>query len=602
MLSSVAKQAIALGAKTVGSARPAARLLQRTASAAAAAAANRSHHCGVSSLQTPQLGVFTLPEVRNEEMKDYAPGSIERTKLEEALTRMRAKLAQDGPFQIPVVVNGQAIHTNTLSSQSIPFEHKTQLAAYHEADAATIQHAIDSALKVKPEWEAMPFNDRAAIFLKAADLLANKYRYEVMAATMLGQGKNVWQAEIDAAAELCDFWRFNCHFAAQIYADQPIKNSPTTWNRMEYRPLEGFVLAYSPFNFTAIGGNLVSAPALMGNVVLWKPSPMAMYSNYLVFQILKEAGLPDGVIQFVPGDAESIASTAFAHPEFAGLHFTGSTGVFKHLWKQIGNNIDTYKSYPRIVGETGGKNMHFIHKSADARNAAMQTIRGAFEYNGQKCSATSRVYVPDTLWDEYSSVLKEEMSKLKQGPVDDFANFAGSVINEQSYNKITSHLDRIKSGQEPNTKILIGGSASKSHGYTIQPTVILTENPHSTTMTTELFGPVVTVYVYPADHYEETLRVAESTTQYALTAALFAQDRKAIVQGTNMLRNAAGNFYVNDKSTGAVVGQQAFGGGRASGTNDKAGSGLNLLRWVSPRTIKETFVPLTSVTYPSNLA
>ncbi|KAJ3151646.1 1-pyrroline-5-carboxylate dehydrogenase [Geranomyces michiganensis] len=550
----------------------------------------------VSSLQTPQLGAFTLPEVRNEELLHYAPGSIERKKLQEALATMRARLEKDGPFEIPVIVNGEQIRTNDVQSQALPFEHKTKLATYHQADAATIKKAIDSALKVRAEWEAMPFNDRAAIFLKAADLLATKYRYEVMAATMLGQGKNAWQAEIDAAAELCDFWRFNCHFAAQIYADQPIKNSITTWNRMEYRPLEGFVLAYSPFNFTAIGGNLVSAPALMGNVVLWKPSPMAMYSNYLVFKILKEAGLPDGVIQFVPGDAAEIAKDAFAHPDFAGLHFTGSTGVFKHLWKQIGVNIDKYKSYPRIVGETGGKNMHFLHKSADARNAAMQTIRGAFEYNGQKCSATSRVYVPDNLWEEYSTVLTQEMKKLKQ----DFSNFTGSVINEQSYNKITQYLDAVKSGKEAKTKIFLGGNASKKDGYTIEPTVILTENPHATTMKEELFGPVVTVYVYPADQYEETMKIAEDTTPYALTGSLFAQDRAAIVKGTNLLRNAAGNFYVNDKSTGAIVGQQAFGGGRASGTNDKAGSGLNLLRWVSPRTIKETFVPLTSVNYPSN--
>ncbi|KAJ3008762.1 1-pyrroline-5-carboxylate dehydrogenase [Thoreauomyces humboldtii] len=556
----------------------------------------------ISNLQTPQLGAFTLPEVRNEEMRDYAPHSVDRTKLKEALARMRSELERNGPFEVPVVINGKEIRTNDVQTQALPFEHRTKLASYHQADAATLKQAIDKALAVQPEWAAMPFNDRAAIFLKAADLLAGKYRYEVMAATMLGQGKNAWQAEIDAAAELCDFWRFNCHFAAQIYADQPIKNSTTTWNRLEYRPLEGFVVAYSPFNFTAIGGNLVSAPALMGNVVLWKPSPMAMYSNYLVFKILKEAGLPDGVIQFIPGDAAAIAKDAFEHRDFAGLHFTGSTGVFKQLWKQIGNNIDKYKSYPRIVGETGGKNMHFLHKSADARNAALQTIRGAFEYNGQKCSATSRVYVPENLWPEYSTVLKEEMSKLKQGPVDDFTNFTGAVINEQSYDKVTKYVNAVKNGEEPKTTIFAGGNASKEHGYNVEPTVILTENPHATTMTTELFGPVVTVYVYPAEQYEETLKLAEETTGYALTGALFAQDRSAIVVGSNALRNAAGNFYVNDKSTGAVVGQQAFGGGRASGTNDKAGSGLNLLRWVSPRTIKETFVSIPSVTYPSNIA
>ncbi|TPX63064.1 L-glutamate gamma-semialdehyde dehydrogenase [Spizellomyces sp. 'palustris'] len=555
-----------------------------------------------SSYQTPQLGSFTLPAVKNEEMRDYAPGSVDRRKLQEALAEMREQLLKEGPFKIPVIVNGEHITTDSVSTQALPFEHKTTLATFHETDAATLRKAIDSALKVKPEWEAMPFNDRAAIFLKAADLLANKYRYKLMAATMLGQSKNAWQAEIDAAAELCDFWRFNCHFAAQIYADQPVKNSATTWNRMEYRPLEGFVVAYSPFNFTAIGGNLVSAPALMGNVVLWKPSPMAMYSNYLVYEILREAGLPDGVIQFVPGNAEFIAKEAFSHPEFAGLHFTGSTAVFKHLWKQISNNMDIYKSYPRIVGETGGKNMHFLHKSADVRSAALQTIRGAFEYNGQKCSATSRVYVPDNLWDEFRAILVDETKALKMGPVDDFTNFVTSVINEHSFNKITSYLNDIKSGTDPKSKILVGGNSSSTEGYYIAPTVIVTENPHAATMKQELFGPVLTVYVYSAEKFEETLELAETTTPYALTAALFAQDRKAIVTGSNALRNAAGNFYINDKSTGAVVGQQPFGGGRASGTNDKAGSGLNLLRWVSPRVIKETFVPLGSVAYPSNVA
>ncbi|KAI9092092.1 Aldehyde/histidinol dehydrogenase [Phlyctochytrium arcticum] len=535
-------------------------------------------------------------------MRDYAPGSIHRKKLQEALAEMRAELKANGPFKVPPVINGQTISSTSskTSTQALPFEHATKLASYTEADPASIQKAIEGALKAKPEWESMPFNDRAAIFLKAADLLAGKYRYKVMAATMLGQSKNAWQAEIDAAAELCDFWRFNCHFAAEIYAQQPIKNSDTTWNRMEYRALEGFVVAYSPFNFTAIGGNLVSAPALMGNVVLWKPSPMAMYSNYLVFEILREAGLPDGVIQFLPGDAELITKETFTHPEFAGLHFTGSTSVFKHLWKTISNNIDTYKSYPRIVGETGGKNMHFIHKSADVKTAALQTVRGAFEYNGQKCSATSRVYVPDNLYDEYIQILVNETRSLKQGPVDDFTNFTSSVINAHSYTKITSFLSDIKSGKDTSSKILVGGTYSDKTGYEIQPTVIVTSDPRAPTMTTELFGPVVTVFKYDAEKYTETLKLADQTTPYALTGALFARDRSAIVTGSNILRNAAGNFYINDKSTGAVVGQQPFGGGRASGTNDKAGSGLNLLRWVSPRTIKETFVPLQGVTYQSN--
>ncbi|KAJ3291826.1 1-pyrroline-5-carboxylate dehydrogenase [Borealophlyctis nickersoniae] len=483
------------------------------------------------------------------------------------------------------------------------------VAEYHEADASVVQKAIDKALAAKPAWEAMPFNDRAAIFLKAADLLATKYRHKLLAATMLGQGKNAWQAEIDAAAELCDFWRFNCYYASKIYADQPPMNSSRTWNRLEYRALEGFVLAYSPFNFTAIGGNLVSAPALMdeltrsvlkGNVVLWKPSPMAMLSNYMVFQVLREAGLPEGVIQFIPGDAESIANATLSHPDFAGLHFTGSTHVFKKLWRQIGNNIDTYKSYPRVVGETGGKNMHILHKSADVRNAVMQTLRGAFEYAGQKCSATSRVYIPDTLWPEFKSLIEKEGKKLKSGPSDEFETFVNAVINKESYTRIKKYLDEVGSPSNPHTKVLLGGKASDAKGYFIDPTVLVTTDPHSPTMVQELFGPVVTLYVYPAEKYEETLELASTSTPYSLTGSLFAQDRQAIITGSNILRNAAGNFYINDKSTGAVVGQQPFGGGRASGTNDKAGSGLNLLRWVSPRTIKENFVPLDSWAYPSN--
>ncbi|KAI9333410.1 Aldehyde/histidinol dehydrogenase [Obelidium mucronatum] len=514
------------------------------------------------ALRSLRLGRFNVPDVQNEPMYNYAPGSAERKKLQEALAEMRAKM----PYEVPCVVNGEKIFTKDTLRQPLPFDHKTSLCNFHNADKDLINKAIDGALAAKPAWEAMPFNDRAAIFLKAADLLANKYRYQVMAATMLGQSKNAWQAEIDAAAELADFWRFNTQYASDIYSQQPTKNAPLTWNRMEYRALEGFVVAYSPFNFTAIGGNLVGAPALMGNVCIWKPSNTGLYSSYLVYEILKEAGLPDGVIQFVPGDAHVVTDATFEHRDFAGFHFTGSTQVFKHLWQKIGNNINTYKSYPRIVGETGGKNMHFLHKSADAKHAALQTVRSAFEYNGQKCSACSRVYVPDNLWEEYKTTLIEETKRIKQGPVDDFTNFMSSVINKQSFDKIKGYLDDIKSGKTPNI------------GYTIEPTVVLATDPHAKTMVDELFGPVVTVYVYPADKYEEYLT-----------------DRNAVVVGSNKLRNAAGNFYINDKSTGAVV------GGRASGTNDKAGSALNLLRWVSPRTIKESFLPISSVTYPSNL-
>ncbi|OAJ39281.1 1-pyrroline-5-carboxylate dehydrogenase [Batrachochytrium dendrobatidis JEL423] len=554
-----------------------------------------------AAANVPQLGSFRLPDIHNEPMLNYAPGSIERKELQTALADMRSQIATHGPFEIPVIVNDQEIKTNNLTAQSSPFEHKLKLCNFHNADVKTIDMAISKALKAKPAWEAMPFNDRAAIFLKAADLLSTKYRYKVMAATMIGQGKNAWQAEIDAAAELADFWRFNCKYAADIYADQPTKNSPLLWNRVEYRALEGFVVAYSPFNFTAIGGNLACAPALMGNVVLWKPSPMSMYSNYLIYEILREAGLPDGVIQFLPGDAELVTEQTFSHPEFAGFHFTGSTAVFKKLWCKIGQNLNLYKSYPRIVGETGGKNMHFLHESADVSNAALQTIRSAFEYNGQKCSACSRVYVPENIAEEFTTILKKEHAKLKMGPVDDFTNFTSAVINQQSYNKIKGYLDDVKNGKNPSTGILLGGKTSDETGYYIEPTVLITKDPKSSTMVNELFGPVVTVYVYPQDEYLETLELANSSSEYALTGALFAQNRTALIAGSNVLRNAAGNFYINDKSTGAVVGQQPFGGGRASGTNDKAGSALNLLRWVSPRTIKESFVPISSWSYPSNL-
>ncbi|KAJ3064683.1 1-pyrroline-5-carboxylate dehydrogenase [Podochytrium sp. JEL0797] len=570
----------------------------RVATASLPRAATRALSSSAGAIPAvPQLGTFAVPVVANEPMYSYAPGSPERAKLQAALAEMRAKM----PFEVPCVVNGEKVFTADTLRQPLPFDHKTTLCNFHNADTKLVEKAIAGALAAKPAWEAMPFNDRAAIFLKAADLLTNKYRYQVMAATMLGQSKNAWQAEIDAAAELADFWRFNTQYAQDIYSGQPTKNAPLTWNRMEYRALEGYVVAYSPFNFTAIGGNLVGAPVLMGNVCIWKPSATGLYSSYLVYEILKEAGLPDGVIQFVPGDAHVVTDATFNHPEFAGFHFTGSTQVFKHLWKKIGNNIDMYKSYPRVVGETGGKNMHFLHKSADAKHAALQTVRSSFEYNGQKCSACSRVYVPDNLWEEYSTTLIAETKKIKQGPVDDFTNFMSSVINKASFDKIKGYLSDIASGKTPNSKILVGGKCDDSVGYTIEPTVVLASDPHAKTMVDELFGPVVTVYVYPADKYEEYLAIADSTSQYALTCALFAQDRTAVIVGSNKLRNAAGNFYINDKSTGAVVGQQAFGGGRASGTNDKAGSVLNLLRWVSPRTIKESFVSITETTYPSNL-
>ncbi|KAI8854711.1 Aldehyde/histidinol dehydrogenase [Chytridium lagenaria] len=435
---------------------------------------------------SPQLGHFRLPDIQNEPMLNYAPGSVERKKLQDALATARLDLKTKGPYNVPAIVNGVHVTSGKQNTQAMPFDHQSILCSYHEADRATVA--------------------------------------KMMAATMLGQGKNAWQAEIDAAAELCDFWRFNTLYAADIYAQQPSKNSALTWNRSEYRPLEGFVVAYSPFNFTAIGGNLPSAPALMGNVVLWKPSNTSIYSNYLIMEILHEAGLPEGVIQFIPGDAEMVTETTFSHPEFAGLHFTGSTAVFKMLWKKIADNIEIYKSYPRIVGETGGKNMHFIHKSADAKHTAMQTF-----------------YVPDNLWNDFRENIIAETKKLKSGPVDDFTNFVSAVINKQI-------PDNIAAGNDSTSSILVGGKTSDEKGYYIEPTVIVTTDPKAKTM-----------------QYEQTL---------LLTAALFARDREAIIIGSNKLRNAAGNFYINDKSTGAVVGQQPFGGSRASGTNDKAGSAL----------------------------
>ncbi|KAG9287760.1 hypothetical protein G9A89_017355 [Geosiphon pyriformis] len=542
------------------------------------------------------LGYFKIPEINNEPLRNYEPHSNDRIKLQEALK----DLIKKAPIEIPVFVNGEEIFTGKIQEQRNPSQHAITLAKYHEADSALIQKAIKGALAAKVQWEAMSFNDRAAIFLKAADLTAGKYRYKLMAATMLGQGKNIWQAEIDAAAELIDFWRFNTKYAQDIYQQQTPKNSPGVWNRVEYRPLEGFVYAVTPFNFTAIGGNLPSAPALMGNVILWKPSPGAILSNWIILEILREAGLPDGVLQFVPGPAIEITEEILKSRDFASLHFTGSTQVFKKLFKDIGNNIDIYKSYPRIVGETGGKNFHVIHKSANLQNAVNQTIRGAFEYQGQKCSACSRAYVPDSLWEGFREKLLIEHSKIKVGPVEEFTNFMGPVIHKASFNKIKSYIDWASS--DPDSEIIAGGHYDDSTGYFVQPTIIVTKDPKSKTMTEEIFGPALTVYVYKADEYEQILDVVNETSNYALTGSIFAQDRAAIVTGENKLRNASGNFYINDKSTGAIVGQQPFGGSRASGTNDKAGSANLLYRFVSIRSIKENFINIEGFDYPSNVS
>lgn len=487
--------------------------------------------------------------------------------------------------------------------QANPASHKDDVAHYSNASTKDVSQAIEAALAAKPSWEAMAFHDRASIFLKAADLIAGKYRYGIMAATMLGQGKNAWQAEIDAAAELCDFLRFNVQYAQDLYAQQPVHNAAGVWNRLEYRPLEGFVYAISPFNFTAIGGNLPCAPALMGNVVLWKPSPSAIASNSFIYNILLEAGLPPNVIQFVPGDAQDVTSVALAHRDFSSLHYTGSTAVFRSLYAIIANNVSTgkYRGYPRIVGETGGKNFHLIHPSADRHNVVINTIRGAFEYQGQKCSATSRAYMPSSLWPAIKADLIEETSNLKIGPPTDFENFIGPVIHRASFDKLRSVIDAARS--DPELELLVGGSYDDSQGYYIHPTIYLTTNPSHPLLSTELFGPILTVYVYEdseADAFAKQCQLIDRTSDYALTGSVFARDREATAFAERALRNAAGNFYVNCKSTGAVVGQQPFGGARSSGTNDKAGSPNLLSRFVSMRSIKEDFVGSGEVPYPSN--
>ncbi|TFK62107.1 delta-1-pyrroline-5-carboxylate dehydrogenase [Pluteus cervinus] len=546
-------------------------------------------------MATPQLATFKVPEINNEPMVTYAVGSADRRALQDALAEMDSQL----PFEVPCIVNGKPIKTGNTAKQPLPHDHARHLCVYHEADQATVANAIEGALAAKAEWESLPWNDRAAIFLKAADLVSGKYRYKLLAATILGQGKNAWQAEIDAAAELTDFLRFGVKFVEELYAQQPARNSAGAWNRVEYRALEGFVLAVSPFNFTAIGGNLPGTPALVGNVVVWKPSPAATYSNYLIHQIFTEAGIPPGVIQFVPGPPPEVVAQAISHKNFAALHFTGSTFVFKKLWKDIANNVDKYRGYPRIVGETGGKNFHIVHPSAEVKNAVLQSVRGAFEYQGQKCSALSRLYVPSSLWNgEFKTLLLSEIAKIKVGSPLDWGNFLGPVIGRPAYDKIIGYIQKAK---EAGGEILIGGSGDDSKGYFIQPTVILTKDPRSVTMVEEIFGPVLTVYVYEDSKFEETLDLIDTTTEYALTGAIFSSDRKALLTATNRLRNAAGNVYYNEKCTGAVVGQQPFGGARASGTNDKAGSTSIFYRFVSARSIKENFVGLEDFQYPSNL-
>lgn len=541
---------------------------------------------------------FKTPTVNNEPNKTYAPGTPDRKSLQDAL----AKYKQNGPLNVPLVIAGQTIKPSSLLTQSDPSTH-APLASYSNATSAQVQKAVDSALAARESWASTSFADRASIFLKAADLIAHKYRYDVMALTMHGQGKNAFQAEIDSAAELCDFLRFGVKYAEELYAQQPSHNAPGVWNRVEYRPLEGFVYAVSPFNFTAIGGNLAAAPALMGNVVIWKPSPSAIASNHLVHEILVEAGLPRDVIQFVPGEAEEVTNVVLNHREFAALHFTGSTSVFRSLYGQIAQGVaqGKYRSYPRIVGETGGKNFHLVHKTADIRNAAVQTVRGAFEFQGQKCSATSRAYIPASRAEEFLSQVAAETNALKQGEPSDFTNFCGPVIHEGSFNKLAGVID--EANKDPELELLAGGSYDSSKGWYIKPTVYRTTNPDHPLLSRELFGPVLVVYTYPDATEEDFSRICQKidgTSEYGLTGSIFAQDRDVIVRAGDALRNTAGNFYINCKSTGAVVGQQPFGGARASGTNDKAGSANLLSRFVSLRSVKEEFVPTYSVGYPSN--
>ncbi|KAK4547419.1 hypothetical protein LTR36_001075 [Oleoguttula mirabilis] len=548
------------------------------------------------------LATFRVPDIKNEPNKHYEKGSIDREKLTAAVQALRLR----APLEIPIVVAGKESKTSTISQQPYPASHKDSIASWSGASTSDVSAAIDSALKAKPTWESLPFSDRAAIFLKAADLVSGKYRYDIMAATMLGQGKNAWQAEIDAAAELCDFLRFNVQYAQDVYAHQPVHNSPGVWNRVEYRPLEGFVYAITPFNFTAIAGNLPAAPALMGNVVVWKPSPSAMASSWLVYQILIEAGVPRDVIQFVPGDAVEVTKTVLAHRQFASLHYTGSTAVFRSLYGQIATGVaeGKYQGYPRIVGETGGKNFHLVHHSADVENAVINTVRGAFEYQGQKCSATSRAYFPASLWEQCKPRLIEETKKLKVGSPEQFDNFIGPVIHQQSFDKLSKVIDESKNDSD--LECIVGGSYDGSEGFFIHPTIYVTKDPTHKHMSSEFFGPILVIYVYddtkdPAQSYMDICKTIDETSDYSLTGAVFAQDRAALRAAEEALRNCAGNFYVNCKSTGAVVGQQPFGGARASGTNDKAGSANLLSRFVSMRSIKEQFVSDAGVLYPSNV-
>jgi 1-pyrroline-5-carboxylate dehydrogenase len=531
---------------------------------------------------------FKVPHPSCEPVKSYAPGTPEREELKAEYDRLYKE-----KLDIPMYIGGEEVRTGDLAEMNPPHEHKHVLGHYHKGTAKHAKAAIKSALEARDSWAAMSWEHRASIFLKAAELLAGPFRMRMNAATMLAQSKNAHQAEIDAACELIDFFRFNAFYMMQVYQEQP-ESSPGIWNRMEHRALEGFVYAITPFNFTSIAANLCAAPAMMGNVVVWKPSDSQVYSAQVIVDLFKAAGVPDGVINVVYGDPVEISNEVFASPELAGLHFTGSTFVFKELWKQIGNNIHNYNTYPRIVGETGGKDFIIAHESSTPAEVATALIRGAFEFQGQKCSAASRGYVSSAIWPEVREIMEKQHAEMKMGAPNDFSNFINAVIHEGSFNKLASFIDKAKKAND--AEIILGGNYDKSEGYYIEPTVILTSNPNYETMGTELFGPVLTIYVF--DDFDQALELVNSTSEYALTGALYSNDRHIIESAARKLENCAGNFYINDKPTGAVVSQQPFGGARASGTNDKAGSILNLLRWVSPRTIKETFVPPTDFKYP----
>jgi len=535
-------------------------------------------------------GIYKVPVAVNEPIKSYASGSPERKELQAMLKELRSK-----ELDIPMYIGNKEVRSENKTRLAPPHDHKHTLGHFHKSDKTHVEQAIKAALDAKEKWANLSWEHRASIFLKAAELIAGPYRAKLNAATMLGQSKNAFQAEIDSACEIIDFLRFNVQYMTEIYAEQPI-SGPGVWNRLEWRPLEGFIYALTPFNFTAIAGNLPTSCAMMGNVVVWKPSNTQVYSANVLMEIFKKAGVPDGVINLIYPSGPDAAEVVFNHKDFAGIHFTGSTEVFQNIWQTIGNNIHKYRSYPRIVGETGGKDFIMAHKSAEAKSLAVAISRGAFEYQGQKCSAASRAYVPSNLWEEVKGYVLADLKDMKMGPTEDFTNFINAVIDEKSFDKLAKYIDAAKG--DSNVEIIAGGNYDKSSGYFIEPTIIVAKDPKYVTMCEELFGPVLTLYVYDAEKFEETLELVDSTSIYALTGAILAQDRYAIELATKKLSNAAGNFYINDKCTGAVVGQQPFGGARGSGTNDKAGAKINLLRWVSPRTIKETFTPPTDYKYP----